>query len=519
MLDGRKKVKKGVKNMSVASTSSSATFNHYKRFISDSISVFLGYIFIYGRGFILMPLLIKNVGISLYGGYVVLFTGLGFISGVSTLGVGFSFRRFLPSSVSVLEKRKLLYPQFIFQLVSILAICLILIILSDSIEGAFFKNQINFSMWLAVPILVVTVVYSASNDYFRYTQRIKRHTLAVTSESYLMVLFVVIAIVVFHKKNINMLLLAELCALIVVSIPLALKIYKEIGCQFLIPSRDFIVKEINLGFPLTLAYIVDFILSGSDKFIIAFLLSVKEVGYYSPAYALASYIILFPKVFGVVLPPLLSKATDSGEHDLSNKLISYTLKSFILVSVPFIIGSIILGYPLLLLLTNKEVADAAYITVPIIASGIFFYGLNLILCNILFVRMETKGIFSITAVSALLNLILNIVFIYIFRSILVAAVTTFIGYFVGFTILCFKLKDTFEIKYYIPIFLKSFFASIFMAAILYYGKLTLGSSLWAVLTLIFSGILLYILFISILKVFKKSEINFVRNYLMGLNKS
>lgn len=500
--------------MSASNTLSIDPLNHYRRFVSDNIFIILGHIFIYGRGLILIPVLVKNIGSSLYGGYVLLFTGLGFISAISTLGVGFNFKRFMPSAVSVSEKRELVYPQFIFQLISIAVVCLLLIIFSGSIKTAFFKNQIDFSMWLVDLILIATVVYSVSGNYFIYTQKTKNFTLAVTSQSCIMVLFIVTAMFIFHKQSINMLLLAELCALIVVSIPLFLKMYKEIGFCFLIPRKDYIIKDISLGFPLILLYVADFILNGSDKFIIAFLLSAKEVGYYSPAYALGSLIILIPRVIsGGVLLPFLSKAADSGQHSTAATLIRYTIKLFFLIAIPFICGIAVLSKPLLEFFANRESANAAFLVTPIVALGSLFFGLNLILSNIMFVRLRTKAIFAINAFSAILNLVLNIIFVYLFRNIVVAAITTFISYFLAFTILNTKLRNELSVIYDGPFILKSIISAVLMSIGMSYVIFILGSQACGFILSLFAGIAAYIISLFALKAFSEKELRFCSDYI------
>ena len=486
---------------------------HKKSFIKNSLLATVGHILVYAKGIILLPILIKSIGISLYGGYVLLMTGMGFISGISTFGVGFKFKRFIPSAEGAIERRDLFYPQFFFQLMTAFLVSILLIISSNFIKTTIFKDQIVFSMYLVAFILIVYVLYSVSTDFFRYTHRMNYFTIATTSEPYLNILFIIVAIHFFHKKTLNFLLLAYLFALILVAIPLLIKICKEMGFKLPVFRIKNFVEDIRLGFPLVLSYVVDFVLSGSDRFVIAVLISTTAVGYYSPAYTLGSLIILFPRVFGVVLPPLLSRATDKGKENEVKVLVDYSIKFFLLIAIPFIAGSYVLSMPLLEILSNKEVANAAYLAIPIIAGGVLFYGLNLILSNILFVKLKTTVIFGINALSAILNLFLNVIFIYIFRSILIAAITTLVSYLVSFIILNVKIKKYLKINYDFSVVLKCLLSSAFMGITLYYMKITFGVSLSILLLSIFISVILYFILLFIFKAFSVKEINYIKHYI------
>lgn len=460
----------------------------------------------------MMPILIKNIGTSLYGGYVLLITGIGFISAISTFGVGFNFKRFIPSSENKTERSELFYPQLVFQFISIITIAVLLIITQGFIKTTIFKGQLDFSIYLVVGILVCNVLYSNSADFFRYTHRMKFFSLATTLQPYLMILFVVVSIYIFSNKTLNFLLLAYLSTLIIISVPFFGKVLKETGFRFPALRLKSIVGDIRLGFPLVLSYVVDFILNGSDKYVIAFFMSTADVGNYSPAYRLGSLIVLVPKVFsGGVLLPLLSHAADKGNDNKAKSLVNYVLKIFFLVCFPFIMGSIFLSKPILILLANRQVADSSWFIVPVVALGILFYGLNLILSDMLFVRMKTKVIFSVNAISAVLNLILNVIFIYIFRSILIAAVTTFVSYLVSFIILNAKTKKDISVNYNIAFILKCLASSVLMGIALYYIRPILGTGARNILLSLIAGCIVYMIFIFVFKTFDAKEVNFIRN--------
>ncbi|MBM3703117.1 MAG: hypothetical protein FJW63_09090, partial [Actinobacteria bacterium] len=73
--------------------------------------------------------------------------------------------------------------------------------------------------------------------------------------------------------------------------------------------------------------------------------------------------------------------------------------------------------------------------------------LNVIIGEVLFIKLKTKLIFAVSLIGAILNIALNIILIYLFKNIIMAAITTFISYFVCFIILNRYIKSYSIINY------------------------------------------------------------------------
>ena len=269
----------------------------YKLFIKNNSLVLLGHILIYAKGILLMPLIIKTVGSTIYGGYVLLVTFFGFLFGVSSFGVGFQRSRFLPSTSDRNTRSALFYTSFSFQFVSILILSIIFVIFYSYFGKILFKGEVSFGKWLVVPYLVGYLLYSQFTDYFRYTHRINFFNIATISYPYVNIGLIILVYFLGNKITINILLTLETISFFIVALPLLCKMVHEIGFQFIFPKIERIIADIKLGMPLVLGYIMDVILSSSDKYFIAVFLSVAAVGYYSPAYALGSLVVFFCKSF------------------------------------------------------------------------------------------------------------------------------------------------------------------------------------------------------------------------------
>ncbi len=481
----------------------------YKTFIKNNRVVLIGHVLIYAQGIILMPIIIKTVGVTIYGGYILLFAIVGMIYGISSFGVGFKNGRFLPATEGREARRAIFYPQFCFQLLSLIFLSLIFIISYPFIDRLFFKKELIFSKWLVLPWLIFNFFYSQIASYFVATHRVNHFNYATVAFPYINIALITLIYITTRSLSVNILFITQILSYILITVPLALLLFREIGLKFVLPDLKNLVEDIKLGFPLRINYIMDFFLGSSDRYIIAYFMTIAAVGYYNPGYAFGSLIIFFPRVSSVVLRPLLSKAIDAGKEIQAHTMIKYTIKVFLLLAIPFVAGITVLSGPLLNLFANSEVSQKAYMITPIIAVATLFFGLNIILSNILWVRMKTSIILKMNVLAAFINIVLNIVFLYIFKNILVAAVTTLISYSVAFIFIRRAATIDWPLCFERETIIKSIFAAIFMGVILYCISLCLGNNIYKIrfiLSEILIGIAIYSFSLFIMKAFSRKEL-------------
>lgn len=400
----------------------------YKNFVKNNSLVLGGQLLVQARSLIIIPVLIRAAGVEIYGAYVLLISLLGLAFGLSPLGAGFKFKRFLPSTSGAGAVRALFYPQFWFQISVVALLAAALVLLETPLKGNFFRDGGGFSIWLVPIFLLIYTVYSQVTDYFRYSGRMSYFTFATTFLPYASLGLMLAFYFRSGRLDVNKLLAAECLAMSLVTVPLLAVLLKEIGLSTAFYTAADLKSDIKLGLPLLLAYVVDFVLSAGDRYVIALYLSAGAVGCYVPAYSLGTMIVLLPKVSGVVLPQLLSKAVDAGQPEKAGVMVGYMLKGYLMAAVPFVAGAALLSRPLLALLANADVAQQAWLVTPIVSLATLFYGMNIILANIFFVRMKTAELLKWNLASAALNMALNLFLIWIFKSILVAAFTTLVSY-------------------------------------------------------------------------------------------
>lgn len=396
---------------------------------------------VFAQGLVLTPIVIKVAGAETFGAYVLLISYMGIMFGISSMGVGVSAKRWLPSTEGAAERAARFYPQFWFQMLSVLFLATLSALAYAALATSTKWQFAGFSAWMIPMYLLAYTLYSQGTDYFRYTHRMGIFNISTVAQPYL---FVFLAVGIYWATdilNIGSLLVSLIIACASVGGLMFVGVHREIGLPWCLPDRPGIGKEIKLGFPLVLAYLVDVILSGGDRYIIAAVLSVRDVGAYVPAYALGSLAMVLPKVFGVVLPPLISQRIDAGDDEGARNLSEGAARVFLLISVPYALGAMILGKDVLSLYANQEVAQVAWPVIPIVAVASIFYGLILLKANILFVRMKTGVLMQVNVMSAILNTGLNVILLQLFRDVVMAAVATLASYAFTYFLVARKLRD------------------------------------------------------------------------------
>lgn len=483
-------------------------------FIKGNISTIAVNILIALQGVLLIPLIIKTSGVELYGNYVLLISMLGFILGISSFGVSFRCHRFLPSAINKQEKQILFLPQFSFHLLSITLLSLFLIAIFSWLEDQLFRGRAEFSLWIIFPYFLLYFLYFQSANYFRYSNKLIFFNYATLVQSYLFIMIVLSWYWMFESIDINLLLASNSLTLLLVTIPLMHQLKKQIDFKLEIYSIKQLAQDIRLGLPLMLNYIVDTIVNIGDRYVIAFFLGATAVGYYNPAYVIGSLIILFAKVSGVVLPALMSKSVDKGDEYKAQKMINYTIKGYLLLAIPFVVGCVVISKPLLLIYTNEDISNNSYLIMPIIASASIFYGLNIILSNVLFVRMKTVLMFRANALVVIINLLLNLIFLYYFKNIMVAAMTTLVSYTIAFLYVLPKVNQQWVINFEMKAVIKSIIASFFMGLVIYWYLFVFNESMNDIGTILLSillGLILYGVMIFVFKVFSKTELGLLKS--------
>lgn len=478
--------------------------NSYKQFTRDVIVIGLANIISALSGIIFLPLVTKTLGIHDYGIWVQFQTITSLVLSFVALGLPFAMNRFLAAETD----RNIIKDDFwsvtFFVLPISLAICLVIFAMSIPIANLFFQGDRFIVMASSLLIFISSLNY-VFLSYFRTFRQMLKYAVLNTISTYAQVGLIIYLILKGHG------LYSMVIVAVIVSAGLFVSSFFLIVSQIGIARPRFarLKQYLYFGLPTIPGYIASWVVDSSDKFFISHFLGATAVGIYAAADSLGSIPIIISTVLALILPPALSKLYDENKMQELKAYLSYSLKYALVLTIPFVFGSLVLAVPILKLFSTVEAANSGHVAMTFISLDSLIYITGVIINQILIPVKKTKIGGISWAIAAFVNLGLNVVLVPVL-GILGAAVGTMGAYLVSLTIqLYFSLK---EIQFKIDWFsiVKCLIASAVMSLCLW--KINPHNSTDTLITVIL-GVFVYTLMVIVFKVFQKEEINFFKRFL------
>lgn len=228
---------------------------------------------------------------------------------------------------------------------------------------------------------------------------------------------------------------------------LSFLISKVVECIYLCSVSDFIntfrIRYIQINYlkeflkfclPLLPTTIMWWIMSLSDRYMLAVYSGTVATGIYAVANKLPSLLSVLENIFYQAWQTTAINSVYDANRD---KLYSKVFNKYIQIMVMGVLGILIVSESMVLILFEKSYSEA-YRYIPLLVIAVVIHALNGNLGSLYSVFKNTKGAFYSTLIGALMNIILNIFFIPKF-GIMGAALTTFISYVVT---LLYRFMDT-----------------------------------------------------------------------------
>ena len=375
-----------------------------RTYVRRNAIILIAQILIAARGLVLAPLLVKTFGTGVYGTYVLLVGFTGFVFGISGFGAGYRFSRHAPSTEDLAWRRSLFCGALLFNLITVTAIAAALLLTHPLLEAMILKRRFAFPIGPVVLLLISQTVFHHITNYFRYTHRIRTYVLISTAAAYAFMAVIYLTARAGVYLDVGQIILLQTGSILLVApIPIILAA-RELWFPGGILERYDLREDLRVGLPVVAMFVVDYALSNSDRLLLGVFHTVESVGAYNAAYVVGTAAIVVPKALGVAVPPLLARAEDSSNRSDVSLLMSVSMRTVLLFSVPFVAGTVVYGWDVLALLMTDEVADMAYPAAVAVAAAIVFYGLFTVHGFLLYVKQRTVALFGATAAAAGLNL-------------------------------------------------------------------------------------------------------------------
>lgn len=218
-------------------------------------------------------------------------------------------------------------------------------------------------------------------------------------------------------------------------------IHSKKYCNFRLTNKLELKKHLSPILILFASQIAIVIYVSSDVTILGFMKGDYEVGIYSVSVKIYTIIKTFLASMIVVSIPRLSNILGTENNEEFKNVANDIYKTILTISLPAIIGLIILRKEILLIIAGEQYLDASLslvlLSIAIICYlGAYFWGQCILVPN-----KEEQKVLYITIISAILNIVLNFILIPIY-GLNAAAFTTIVGEGMAF-ILCKKYSKNF----------------------------------------------------------------------------
>lgn len=475
-----------------------------------SYSKFLKHILIVGfldvlsiiQTLIFLPIITKILGAGDYGVWSQLKATMGFLVPFTFLGLHEALIRFLPVEEGKEEIKEGIYSSLCLVLGMNLMVALFLIIFSNYVSDLL-KIGPEFVKLLAMTILFESLI-SIFLVVIRTLKKIACYfwfmAFKMLGETGLVIGAILLGYGLYG--SVWSLLLIR----IIIFIVLGIYLLKKIGAK--VPNFSLVKSYLVFGLPTIADSVSYWAITSIDRYFIGYFWGIVFVGYYAPAYSIGMLLTVFLVPLAFMLSVILPKLFDENKIGEVQDYLSNSLKYYLSIAIPAAFGLSILSKKLLMILSTQEIANAAFLVVPIVTVSILLYGISYFYSQILVLAKKTKIIALVWAIGAFLNIVLNIIFIPKF-GIVAAALTTLSSYVCAFLLLQYFAGKEFRFRVEWSFILKSVLASLMMTffIIWFYPQ-----SLSGLLLLVFIAVIVYVVFIFLFKGFGKKEIIFFKDF-------
>ncbi|WP_405323101.1 flippase [Methanobrevibacter sp.] len=478
--------------------------SEYVRFIQRIGLVGLTNILISLSSLIFIPIITKSFTTAEYGMWAQVNTTIALVPNIANLGLPYTMVRFLSAEKDKEKIKDSFYPMISLTFISTIIICLLFLTFGNTIANALFNGSMQV-LYITTAISFFACMNLMLISFFRTFQQMKRYSLFLVLQSYIGV-FVSIYLT-YAGYNIETVVLGLLTGYVAVFIMMAFLIVKYLGIG--IGKWSNLKEQLAFALPTIPSNVSSWVVDSSDKYVIGILIGSVAVGCYSPGYALGSILLMFLSPFAVLLPAVLPEHYEKGDIREVDKYLSYSMKYYLLLTVPAAVGMSVLSKPLLYIITTPEIALGGYMVTPFVCLGAIFMGMYGITNNILILEKNTMILGKLWIVVAISNIVLNLLLVP-YLNILGAAIATLICYILAFAVTAIASKKTMRLPFNMKELLKIVVAASIMGIAVY---LMHPIGIINVLISIIAGVIIYFAIIFILKAVTIKEIAIFKDLL------
>jgi O-antigen/teichoic acid export membrane protein len=398
--------------------------------VSNVFINFAGTLLIKLRTILLLPILIRNFDVSIYGAWSQCYFTAQFLSVVLILGFPQALVRYYPEYKKEKRQGELFFQSIFFVVILCIPMIYFLKINSFWLSQILLKSTDFGQLFSTSSKLVVSLaLYYLLLHSVRAQNKIKAFTLIQSVTAWVELLCLCVAIL-FGWDIVR---LIDVSAFVYMFSSICMLKYLWADIKEMKVSFRGSLRLLRYGLPLIPAHLSHQFLIRGDRYLVGYFLGASMVGVYSACYIIASSVgsIVGP-IINVLMPKLSSMKAD-GEDLLANE---YVKRSIQILLILMLAGFLILMFwrqEVLTFLSTQKVAQIGDYLFVWIFFGTILSSVGIVSMQLIKIGERTNSILYAFLSSAVMNLALNILLLPRF-GIIAAGWATIISNFLLFII-------------------------------------------------------------------------------------
>ncbi len=339
------------------------------------------------RGLILLPVIAGLMGTAAYGVWTQSLLVVAMGSAVIGMQLPAALVRFVSGGQTRKEQRSIVMPQLVVLFVIGAGVAFAAALVPQGLASVLFGDAkyAPIAGWLGLWVALATIG-GFGLDLQRGLHYVKRYGLLTTAQ--VIVQLVVVAVVILLTRQLKAAVLAAIFLEGVVAFAVLGLGLREVGLAW--PGMGGLRGSLAFCLPLVPSYYGGVILNMADRLLIAWRLGPEAVGIYSAAYGLARVVAEIFRPIKAALVPAASRLWDRAATGQSERLLTHTLRYYLMLAIPAVAGVALLGPAFLALLARQVPPESIRWIVPWLSLGFLLSNLQSVFSVLLQLGKDTR---------------------------------------------------------------------------------------------------------------------------------
>lgn len=365
-------------------------------------------------GIISFPILTRAFDVDDYGKFGLVAATLSILVGISKLGFNHSTVRFysdIKAGNTGWTEHNFYSTIYVGMLLVAGVVSLLWVALNYSFGMLIWDDKsLAVAFVVTASLILVRVVESAMMNVLKAQEKASLFSLYIVIKRYAVLASVIVGVYFLYEDLIGLYILITLCEWLV----FIFFAFKWVPFKHLRPrwvDRKLFILLCTFGIPMFGMEISSVLLSVGDRYVINLLLNATDLGLYSSAYALAEYsrnIVSMGLAFSAI--PIYLRLNAEEGVDSATRFIEKAIRNYCWIMVPICFGMAAVASPLIITLAGEKYADG-HIIIPWIVAALGLQGAFSLSGAGLYLARESKKLFLIVFVTAVINIAINFILI------------------------------------------------------------------------------------------------------------